>query len=143
MFQIALRVYSLLSCLTRSTLIWLLFWKHVALHLRHGFLKSVCYFPLSQATVRDAKVFQFISLMAIFFYILSSHSFEGFLFLPEACNFIKKRLWHRGFPVNFGKFLRTPFLQSTFWRLLLSVCFWRCWPSEETYSEPYQTSEHY
>ena len=28
---------------------------------------------------------------------------------PEACNFIKKRFWHRCFPVNFVKFLRTPF----------------------------------
>ena len=27
---------------------------------------------------------------------------------PEACNFIKKRLWHRCFPVNFVKYLRTP-----------------------------------
>ena len=25
----------------------------------------------------------------------------------------KKRLWHRYFPVNFPKFLRTPFLQNT------------------------------
>ena len=29
------------------------------------------------------------------------------------------RLWHRCFPVNFGKFLRTPFLQNTSRRLLL------------------------
>ena len=29
--------------------------------------------------------------------------------LFEACNFIQKRLWHRCFPVNFAKFLRTPF----------------------------------
>ena len=28
----------------------------------------------------------------------------------RACNFIKKRLWHRCFPVNFAKFLRIPFL---------------------------------
>ena len=27
---------------------------------------------------------------------------------------LKKRLWHRCFPVNFVKFLRTPFLQNTF-----------------------------
>ena len=27
----------------------------------------------------------------------------------ETCNFIKKRLRHRCFPVNFAKFLRTPF----------------------------------
>ena len=33
---------------------------------------------------------------------------------------IKKRLWHRCFPVNFMKFLRTPFLQNTS-RLLLKT----------------------
>ena len=34
---------------------------------------------------------------------------------------LKKRLWHRFFPVNFAKFLRTPFLQNTSGRLLLKV----------------------
>ena len=34
---------------------------------------------------------------------------------------LKKKLWHRCFPVNFAKFLRTPFLQNTSGRLLL--CF--------------------
>ena len=33
-------------------------------------------------------------------------------------NFIKKTLQYRCFPVNFEKFLRTPFLQNTFGRLL-------------------------
>ena len=33
---------------------------------------------------------------------------------------LKKRLWHRCFPVNFAKFLRTPFLQNTSSRLLLN-----------------------
>ena len=32
---------------------------------------------------------------------------------------LKKRLWHRCFPVNFVKFLRTRFLQNTSGRLLL------------------------
>ena len=32
---------------------------------------------------------------------------------------LKKRLGQRGFPVNFVKFLRTPFLQNTSGRLLL------------------------
>ena len=32
---------------------------------------------------------------------------------------LRKRLWHRCFPVNFAKFLRTPFLQKTSGRLLL------------------------
>ena len=39
---------------------------------------------------------------------------------------IKKRLWHRCFPVSFEKFLGIPFLQSTSGRLLLDSrnCFW-------------------
>ena len=32
---------------------------------------------------------------------------------------LKKRLWHSCFPVNFAKFLRTPFSQNTSGRLLL------------------------
>ena len=38
----------------------------------------------------------------------------------------KKRLWYRYFPVNFAKFLRTPFLQNTSGRLLLNVAFPFC-----------------
>ena len=30
---------------------------------------------------------------------------------------LKKRIWHKCFPVNFAKFLRAPFLQNTSWRL--------------------------
>ena len=36
---------------------------------------------------------------------------------------LKKRLWHRCFPVNFAKILRTPFLQNTSERLLLYLQF--------------------
>ena len=32
---------------------------------------------------------------------------------------LKKKLWHRCFPVSFAKFLRTPFLQNISGRLLL------------------------
>ena len=32
---------------------------------------------------------------------------------------LKKRLWHRCFPVNFAKFVRIPFLKNTSGRLLL------------------------
>ena len=39
---------------------------------------------------------------------------------PEVCSFIKKRLWHRCFPVDFVKSLRTPFLQNTSGRLFLN-----------------------
>ena len=34
---------------------------------------------------------------------------------------LKKRLWHRCFPVNFAKFLRTPFFQNTSEQLLLKM----------------------
>ena len=36
---------------------------------------------------------------------------------------LKKRPWHRCFPVNFAKYLRTPVLQNTFmWLLLMHLC---------------------
>ena len=48
------------------------------------------------------------------------HLCQGlFMSEPKDCNFITKILWHRCFPVNFAKFLRTPFLQNTSGRLLL------------------------
>ena len=34
---------------------------------------------------------------------------------------LKKRLWHRCFPVNFAKFLRTPFSRNISGRLLLYI----------------------
>ena len=37
---------------------------------------------------------------------------------------LKKRFWHRCFPVNFAKFLRTTFLQNTSGRLLLFLSIW-------------------
>ena len=49
----------------------------------------------------------------------------GFLFLSKvaahkACNFIKKRLQHRCFPLKFAKLLRTPFLTEHLrWLLLI------------------------
>ena len=36
---------------------------------------------------------------------------------------LKKRLWHRCFPVNFAKFLRTPFLAEHLRWLLLNYCY--------------------
>ena len=37
----------------------------------------------------------------------------------KACNFIKKKLQHRYFPVTFAKILRTPILKNICQRLLL------------------------
>ena len=38
----------------------------------------------------------------------------------RSATLLKKRLWHKCFPVNFVKFLRTPFLQNTSGWLLLT-----------------------
>ena len=39
----------------------------------------------------------------------------------KACNFIKKRLWHKCFPVNIANFLRTAFFIKHIWWLLLEL----------------------
>ena len=39
----------------------------------------------------------------------------------QLATILKKRLWHRCFPVNFAKFLRILFLKNTSGRLLLSI----------------------
>ena len=39
----------------------------------------------------------------------------------SAATLLKKRLWHKCFPVNFAKFLRTPFLTKHLWWLLLKI----------------------
>ena len=38
---------------------------------------------------------------------------------PEPATLLKKTLWHRCFPVNSAKFLRSPFSQNTSGRLFL------------------------
>ena len=45
-------------------------------------------------------------------------------FFPRPATLFKKRLWRRSFPVNFAKFLRTPFLQNT---SLNAVNGWSQW----------------
>ena len=39
---------------------------------------------------------------------------------PEPATLLKKKLWHRYFPVNFAKFLKTPFFIEHLWWLLLN-----------------------
>ena len=55
----------------------------------------------------------------------SSHQWcsvrKGFLrnFTKFRGKHLRQSLWHRCFPMNFVKFLRTPFSQNNYWRLLL------------------------
>ena len=39
----------------------------------------------------------------------------------RSATLLKERLWPRYFPVNFAKFLRTPFLKEHLWWLLLNI----------------------
>ena len=46
----------------------------------------------------------------------------------KACNFIKKRLWHRCFSVNFTKLLRTAFFQNSSSGCFCNeICLWGRW----------------
>ena len=47
--------------------------------------------------------------------------FHFWLSCTPACHFSKNRLWHKCFPVNFPKFLRTLFLHDISGRLLLNI----------------------
>ena len=47
--------------------------------------------------------------------VVWEHLYSGL----RAATLLKKRLWHMCFPVNFVKFLRTPFFIKHFWWLLL------------------------
>ena len=76
-------------------------------------------------------VMQRYSVKKVFFEILqnSQESSARFSFLIKLqASFIKKRLWHRFFPVNFAKFQRHLFLQSTtggcfYWQSLIQSNF--------------------
>ena len=63
------------------------------------------------------------SVLRIFAKFTGKHLCQSLFFNKVAglrpAIFLKKRLWHRCFPVNFAKFLRTPFLQNSSGRLLL------------------------
>ena len=50
------------------------------------------------------------------------HGFQSLFFAGlRPATLLKERFWHRCFPVNFVKFLRTPFLKEHLWWLLLDL----------------------
>ena len=54
-----------------------------------------------------------ISAFSSHFYCLIIYNFQQCLFRLTKESNTKRRFWHRCFPVNFTKFLRTQFLQNT------------------------------
>ena len=65
------------------------------------------------------------SVLKNFTKVIGKHLCQSLFFNKVAvlrpATLFKKRLWHKCFPVNFVKFLRTPFLQDTSGRLLPSI----------------------
>ena len=51
---------------------------------------------------------------------------------------LKRRLWHRCFPMNFAKFLRTSFFTEHLWWLLLSYSYNEKLKERKTFAQPYQ-----
>ena len=51
--------------------------------------------------------------------LMQQPTFHNNLDRSGPATLLKKRFWHRCFPVNFAKFLRIPFLKDTSGRLLL------------------------
>ena len=59
---------------------------------------------------------------------------------------LKKRFWHRCFLVNFAKFLRTPFLHNTSWRLLLHLAkntYWSILFCSKWFSTTYKSWDNF
>ena len=63
-----------------------------------------------KGVIQNLARFKWKNLCQIFFFF-----FVGL----RPATLLKKRLWHRCFPVNVAKFLRAPFLQNSSGRLLL------------------------
>ena len=55
-------------------------------------------------------IIQRCSVKKVFFKILQNSQEKHLCLRPATATLLKNRLWHRCLPVNFVKFLRTPFL---------------------------------
>ena len=75
-------------------------------------------FLLAQSFLK-VSLFAFITTANVSSLDRSSHRCSIKKVFLEKATLLKKSLWHKCFPVNFAKFLRTPFLQNTYGRLLL------------------------
>ena len=91
--------------------------------LRTPFLQNTSGRLLPEAATRDAlkeKMFLEISQNSQENTCARVHFFKK---LQGPATLLKKRPWYMCFPVNFSKFLRTPFLQNTSRRVLMCFCF--------------------
>ena len=77
------------------------------------FFFQLCSFPAFFSTANSKFCFCFTFLIKSLFSTQSLFLTRASLLIrPKVCNFIKKRLQHKRFRVNFVKFLRTSFLEN-------------------------------
>ena len=80
------------------------------LPVKHNFfLKAIVFFELFKAISFSILLTFRVTVMRLSTFM--NFFFSGFVTLPATL--LKKRLWHRCFPVNFAKFLITPFSKNT------------------------------
>ena len=78
---------------------------------------SLSFYVISTSSHRRCSVQ--IGVLKNFIKFTGKHLCQSLFFNKVAGFLLKKRLWHRCFPVNFAIFLITPFLHNTSGRLLL------------------------
>ena len=123
---------------------------------------SHCYCPNNKSSRPEA--FCKKSVLRNFAKFTGKHLCQSLFFIKVAglrsATLLKKKLWHRFFPMNFAKFLRTPFLQNTsggcfcnnlcFFTLqyfvttfLIPNCFTAIKPDRKSYHENERDKENY
>ena len=83
-------------------------------------IQTKFWYYLIQFRTSHPEVFCKKGVLGYFAKFIGKHLCQS-LFLLRPATLLKKRLWYRYFPVNFGKFLRTPFLTKYLRWLLLSI----------------------
>ena len=117
--------------------------------LRTPILKNICEWLLLPKNIR--KVTNEILNRELHFLCRDQNDFKNFQEISQRvftckkqssksvqwrpATLLKRRLWHRYFPVNFGKLLRTPFSIEHCWWLLLTC-------SKMTLEKPEQCAKH-
>ena len=95
--------------------IWFLFYHHLQFMTA---LSKINNFPLLKKLLTEA-VAKRCSVKKVFLEIFQNSQQNTCATGLRPATLLKKTLWHRCFPVNFVKFLRTPFLTEHLWSLLL------------------------
>ena len=81
-------------------------------------------FPYAESVIWRCSIYR-KGVLRDFTKFTGKHLCQRIFFNKVAClrsaTLLKKSLWHRCFPVNFAKFLRTPFFTKHLWWLLLPI----------------------